>query len=311
LNNISYFYTCIGNHKTSKMYRIALLFIILLSISMPVNAQQNMTYGEVYNWDENDVYCFSNMDEYWPPTYYTYSITGKYFNSDSTEVNYPADVTIMYLPSFPQYDTTYQYYSDTIVRRYLKDTIAGIGLSAHPAYNLVFTPDYWQNGSITSSSINIDSTGRKHQWVSTEGCTSFEPCGWHMHFIEGIGGFGDYFWAGDDFEQHIGFIYAIKNNYQDTLGSSHMIMSISENKTGILKLYPNPAQDYVNIDLPITHNKAMLQIINIHGQLVKQVAITTGGLQRIATDDLPNGIYQLLISSNTKLIGKEKLVVVR
>lgn len=78
-----------------------------------------------------------------------------------------------------------------------------------------------------------------------------------------------------------------------------------------ISIFPNPAQDYVSIDLPITHNKATLQIYNMQGQLVKNIAINGGGLQRIDTVELPNGIYQLLVSSATKLIGREKLVVAK
>lgn len=78
-----------------------------------------------------------------------------------------------------------------------------------------------------------------------------------------------------------------------------------------LFIYPNPAQEYVSIDLPITHNQATIQIINMQGQLVKTIAIKSGGLQRIDTAGLANGIYQLMVSSKGKLIGNEKLVIVK
>lgn len=79
-----------------------------------------------------------------------------------------------------------------------------------------------------------------------------------------------------------------------------------------LFIYPNPANDYVSIDLPITHTKATLQIYSLQGALVKTEAINGGGLQNFSLTDLANGVYQLMVSaSNGKLLGREKLVVVR
>lgn len=79
-----------------------------------------------------------------------------------------------------------------------------------------------------------------------------------------------------------------------------------------LFIYPNPAEEYVSIDLPIMYNKGTLQAYNMQGQLVKSAAITTGGTQSFSISDMPNGIYQLVVySSNNKLLGREKLVVAR
>jgi hypothetical protein len=79
-----------------------------------------------------------------------------------------------------------------------------------------------------------------------------------------------------------------------------------------LFLYPNPAAEYVSIDLPITHTKGTMQIYNLQGQLIKSEGITGGGLQSLDIADIPNGIYNLVVySAANKLLGREKLVVVR
>jgi hypothetical protein len=79
-----------------------------------------------------------------------------------------------------------------------------------------------------------------------------------------------------------------------------------------LFIYPNPAEEYVSIDLPILYNNGTMQIYNMHGQLVKTAPITTGGTQNFTISNLSNGIYQLVVYSNTnKLLGREKLVVAR
>ncbi|UPT69001.1 MAG: T9SS type A sorting domain-containing protein [Sphingobacteriales bacterium JAD_PAG50586_3] len=79
-----------------------------------------------------------------------------------------------------------------------------------------------------------------------------------------------------------------------------------------LSIYPNPAEEYVSIDLPILYNKGILQVYNMQGQIVKIAPITTGGTQSFSISDMPNGIYQLVVySSTSKLLGREKLVVGR
>jgi hypothetical protein len=79
-----------------------------------------------------------------------------------------------------------------------------------------------------------------------------------------------------------------------------------------LFIYPNPAAEYVSIDLPITHTKGTLQIYNLQGQLVKSEGITGGGLQSFNISEIPNGVYNLVVySAANKLLGRQKLVVVR
>lgn len=79
-----------------------------------------------------------------------------------------------------------------------------------------------------------------------------------------------------------------------------------------LSIYPNPAEEYVSVDLPIMYNSGIFQVYNLQGQLVKSAAITTGGMQSFNISDMPNGIYQLVVYTNTnKLLGREKLVVAR
>ena len=103
--------------------------------------------------------------------------------------------------------------------------------------------------------------------------------------------------------------YSIQN-YNSSCSASNV--GLEENPTNIIIIYPNPAAENISIDLPITHNKGSMQIYNLQGQLVKSETITGGGLQSFNISDIPNGVYNLVVYSATnKLIGREKLVVVR
>lgn len=65
--------------------------------------------------------------------------------------------------------------------------------------------------------------------------------------------------------------------------------------------FPNPAKSVLNVIVTEVSNDAKLQIINNLGQIVKQLAIHTNGLQNIEIGDLPSGTYILNLVDNTNI----------
>jgi hypothetical protein len=78
--------------------------------------------------------------------------------------------------------------------------------------------------------------------------------------------------------------------------------AIAENDhTNAILVYPNPANDYINVQLP---GDALISILNLQGQLCKQVK-SPEGLARISVYDLSSGVYILkLVGSNINFTGK-------
>jgi hypothetical protein len=70
-------------------------------------------------------------------------------------------------------------------------------------------------------------------------------------------------------------------------------------------IYPNPAQDVLNIKTAVTLNDASVVIVNTLGQIVKQIAVTDNTNIAIAIDDLENGVYFLEIKSKDRMITKK------
>ncbi len=64
-----------------------------------------------------------------------------------------------------------------------------------------------------------------------------------------------------------------------------------------LSIYPNPANDFITIQLPEKIN-SNFQIMDVNGKIVKQVKITNT-LMRLEVSDLPEGVY-ILKSSDEK-----------
>jgi hypothetical protein len=65
----------------------------------------------------------------------------------------------------------------------------------------------------------------------------------------------------------------------------------------IFSVYPNPAKDYVIVNLPVTGNPAQLQITDISGRTVKTVVLGMNDFQKtIDLTGLAKGIYAVIWS---------------
>lgn len=78
-----------------------------------------------------------------------------------------------------------------------------------------------------------------------------------------------------------------------------------------LFIYPNPAQNLLNIDLPINCNSARVNFYNLSGQQVANRNIYSSKYQSINITDIPAGIFIVEVVAGSKLIGRNKLVVVK
>jgi OmpA-OmpF porin, OOP family len=86
-------------------------------------------------------------------------------------------------------------------------------------------------------------------------------------------------------------------------------LSINENLKGKVTIYPNPAQDFVSIDIPTNYQNPQLSIYNLTGQLISQQQITSN--QQIPISALGNGMYIFVIQSGDKVIGRQRVVVAK
>ena len=87
-------------------------------------------------------------------------------------------------------------------------------------------------------------------------------------------------------------------------------MGIEEKPIDNIDIYPNPAQDFVSVELPKNISKAQLAIYNLTGQLVLQKQIMQPN-QQIPITELGNGVYIFVIQNEDKVIGRQRVVVAR
>ncbi len=87
------------------------------------------------------------------------------------------------------------------------------------------------------------------------------------------------------------------------------LIGVEENKIKPIKIYPNPAQDFVSIDIPTNYKKAQLSIYNLTGQLVSTKQIQSN--QTIPITDLGNGMYIFVVQAGDRVVGRQRVVVSR
>lgn len=75
-------------------------------------------------------------------------------------------------------------------------------------------------------------------------------------------------------------------------------------------IYPNPAVDYVGIDIPQNYNQAQLYIYSLAGQLLSKKQITSVN-QQIPIPELSNGMYIFEVRDGDSIVGREKVIVSR
>jgi len=78
-----------------------------------------------------------------------------------------------------------------------------------------------------------------------------------------------------------------------------------ENNTDNIGIYPNPAEDYVTINLP--EDNATLSIINVLGQTVKTINLTSTN-ETISLDGMEKGMYFFYIGLKDRTITKKVIV---
>ena len=94
--------------------------------------------------------------------------------------------------------------------------------------------------------------------------------------------------------------------------SNDAVVGISETEAEqTIRLFPNPAQNLVNITFRASLENVTFRIFNIHGQKVREQQIGTIGAnhrETLNTATIPNGIYYLELQSDTGRVVKKMTI---
>ncbi len=86
-------------------------------------------------------------------------------------------------------------------------------------------------------------------------------------------------------------------------------LGIESNQTSDFMVYPNPAQDFVQIKLQNNENINSIQISDVLGKVVKKVTSIEANQTTISTSDLTTGIYVIEVVTERNIKINKKLVI--
>lgn len=75
------------------------------------------------------------------------------------------------------------------------------------------------------------------------------------------------------------------------------------------KLYPNPAVDMVNIDLPYNHNVKTIKVYNVLGKEVYQTLVSNNTNIKIETKNYKSGVYIIKLIDKSNNINTSTFIV--
>ena len=78
-----------------------------------------------------------------------------------------------------------------------------------------------------------------------------------------------------------------------------------------LSIYPNPATDFINIDLPSAHKDATILVRDIQGRLISKQIVPAQQSQLVLDAADMKGLFIIEIIEEGVLVATEKVVVVK
>lgn len=99
--------------------------------------------------------------------------------------------------------------------------------------------------------------------------------------------------------------------YTGTLPTIHFKNDVGNaTATMPIKVYPNPAKDFVQVEVLSACDGGYFTLYAIDGKKCLERPLVTG-TNLLQTTDLPSGIYYYTISSNTQIIQQHKIVLLK
>lgn len=86
-------------------------------------------------------------------------------------------------------------------------------------------------------------------------------------------------------------------NFDVTVANS---VGIQENEIDGLTIYPNPAGDFLSVEMDQTFKKGKIEVLNTLGQVVLTNSIEAGTANRLNTSALKSGTYLIKVTSDDK-----------
>lgn len=211
------------------------------------------------------------------------------------------------------------------------------------SYNIVLkvndgTVDVFQN--FTISVINTNDapfadenlinqstlTGINFSYTFNENCFKDIDLGDHLHFSSVLSdnselpewlNFNDNerTFSGIPYEVQDLSIKVIARDDSGAVISQNFVLSVTENNAADtlsndnFKIYPNPASDYIFLNLPYSKNNYTFRIYDINGKILNSETIVPVGIKKINISYLSKGNYIIKLTVNNRTIIKKLIII--
>jgi len=162
----------------------------------------------------------------------------------------------------------------------------------------------------TASAYNVTSNSTTYLSLNLTlgSCSPSDPCNIGGYVITDGGGNGE----GMGFAPNMKPKMDWKNKNELYGGAGNDFYSLDNNNQ--IKIRPNPASDQIDVLYHLNIDDGSMgeiSIINVDGKLVKKESVyTLASIKTIDISNLANGIYQIVLNQNGKMIATSKLVIV-
>lgn len=169
-------------------------------------------------------------------------------------------------------------------------------------YYLTDNSHNWTPEAVSRFNISYDTSSNSHYPIYPNVSLFFEEWEEWFNIINSPYPISkDERWREDNNTGMLSYIETSNYNYEEVVLG---INDIEKQKENIL-VYPNPANDILNIEIQENFKPLQITLYNTLGKEVIRKNLTTS---QINISNLPQGLYLLKISSNGKIIKTEKIV---
>jgi Secretion system C-terminal sorting domain len=104
--------------------------------------------------------------------------------------------------------------------------------------------------------------------------------------------------------------YAYESTANACIQAGQTIVGIDENTTSFyFSIYPNPCISSTTIQTNYQLKNATLTICNSYGQTIKQIERISGHTISLSREDLPSGLYFIMLTEGNRVVLVDKMVI--
>lgn len=287
----------------------------LIGLSNPKLGIQNLTWFEVNDFQVGDELHVLDKFSYWDwvRNDYLHTITIKEIYKYLERIDYPNSIVYRYSlkksihKTWPD-SSSLKFYNDTLKTTIESDPLFD-KLPGEPVITDYMAFSYYMTNETHVSKSN---PGLSEEIIlSGDSCWSMivsDGCMYDTKYIKGLG--GPYYSYSKGYCSSFGERKPVFYKKNDVIwGSPLVITAISEIETNSIKVFPNPAKDYINIYFGGDKNKiCMIKFFDIGGRLIKSKNLEFAK-SIINISDLETGIYFYKLTEKDKILKIDKLII--